>query len=192
MPQRTTITVIALLASLATLLFLVIPSPSDRYTMTEPTPTSADDLRLSVKLSTSSENKLRITISNQDPTTPRTFLQWDSPFDPRAPDMGIIRLIDVDSGKDIPSPGLKLNRMLPPSTEDLIEVPADGSVSKDINLKAPWLPADGRRVKVIVEGEWKVVWKTRKDGVAEDELNELSGESALRGAFRGEGVEITL
>ena len=151
------------------------------------TPISAnDDLQLSVQLATSSGDKLTITISNQDSTTPRTFLQWDTPFDIRALDMGVLRLEDAETGDELPSPGLKLNRKLPPPRDDLIEVPAGGEVSKEIELKAPWLPTDGRKVRVRAEGEWKAAWKKGKDEIVEAELGDLGGESALTGAFRSE------
>lgn len=193
MSQHTTIATIALLASLATLLFLVVPSLSDRHTMTT-TPTAAsDELQLSVHLSATTDRKLKITITNNDFTTPRTFLRWDTPFDPRALDMGILKLEDAESGQDLPSPGVKLNRRLPPPRDDLVEVPAGGEVSKEIELKAPWLPGDGRKVQVSAKGEWKAVWKKARDEVSNDELDIVGGQDVIRRMFRdGNSVEMVL
>lgn len=146
-----------------------------------------DDLQLSVRLSTTPERKLKITIANHDSREPRTFLSWDTPFDSRALDMGILTLKDAASGKRLPSPGLKVNRKLPPPRDDLVEVAAGGHVSKEIELKAPWLPRDGRKVQVAAEGEWKAVWKKSSDAVKDNELAEFGGEAAIRGEFCSDG-----
>lgn len=108
--------------------------------------------------------------------------------------MEILTLKDAESGSEVPSPGLKVSRKLPPPHEDLIEVPAGGEVSEEIELKAPWLPSDGRKMQVAAaEGEWKAVWKKGKDEVKDEELADFGGEDVVRGAFRSEGTgEVTV
>jgi hypothetical protein len=152
-----------------------------------------DASALQVSLSATSEpGELRIDILNRNQDSARTFLAWDTPFDDKALDLGALVVKDAITGEMLPGPGLKLNRMLPPPLDDLIEVPAGGQVSKYLRLKSFWLPSDGRKVIVNAEGEWKAVWEGRKQDVSEAERQALGGDRAAKGSFTSEPAQVDL
>lgn len=124
-----------------------------------------------------------VTIRNPDINTPVTFLKWDTPLDRSALNTGVITLSDAETGDLIPGPELKLGRMLPPSREDLVEIPNGGVVSEELELISPWLPSN-RKVKVHAEGRWKAVWLKRMDTVSDGELNSFSGSEKVVGSFK--------
>ena len=105
-----------------------------------------------------------------------------------APDRDLIQGDNPVSGEEIPSPGIKVSRMIPPSREDLIEVQPQGSVSATMELKAPWIPADGKEVKVQVEGNWRAVWPRSKVQIQDEELHATSGDDVLKGPFESESI----
>lgn len=144
---------------------------------------SAPDL--SVQLSSSRPNHVKVSITN-DGDNLATFLRWDTAFDEQALALGILTLTDAETGDAIPGPDLKLNRVLPPSRDDLVEVGAGGEISKELALGGFWLPKNGREVKVHAQGRWKAVWMKPKADVTEEELQAVGGEQALQGDFASE------
>ncbi|KAK4497751.1 hypothetical protein PRZ48_010404 [Zasmidium cellare] len=135
---------------------------------------------------TKNSSSVEVTIENMNPEYTLTFLKWDSPLDKSSLNSGVFTIHDVANGDEIPSPGIKVSRILPPSREDLVEVRPSSSVSAKVELKAPWIPADGREVKVEVQGQWRAVWPRSKAQVQDEELRATSGDDVLKGPFQGE------
>ena len=137
---------------------------------------------------------VKVQISNASPDSTFTFLSWDTPFDPRALDLGVVGLSDAVTGKEIPGPGLKLNRKMPAPRDELIEVEPGKTRTRELELKGFWLPEEGTKVRIHAHGEWKAVWKARrKDEIAEAELEALAGDRVLRGPFQSENtVEVII
>lgn len=64
------------------------------------------------------------------------------------------------------------------------EVAPQETIEMDIDLSAPWIPGDGKLVKVHALGEWRAVWAKGKDEITDEELGAMSGPGVLRGPFR--------
>lgn len=150
---------------------------------------STDDLEVSLSEGESKNpSSIKVTIANKNSKHPLTFLKWDSPFDPTSLNSGVFKIHDLAKDEELPNPGLRVSRMLPPSREDLIEVPPQSSISEQLELKAPWIPADGRKIKMQAEGNWKAVWPKSKTEVGDEELQAMASGDVLKGSFRSEGV----
>ncbi|KAI5367962.1 hypothetical protein Slin15195_G030960 [Septoria linicola] len=147
---------------------------------------------LRIGLEAVSNSRVKITLSNSNSDHTLTLLRWDTPLDPRALDTGVLVLTDRDSGKVIPSPGLKLNRKLPPTREDFVEIAPSSKVSEERELKGPWLPSAGQRVSVHVEGEWKALWSKSTAAVKQEALDALDGDGCYRAAFRSDAIELEI
>ncbi|KAF2206754.1 hypothetical protein CERZMDRAFT_91923 [Cercospora zeae-maydis SCOH1-5] len=154
---------------------------------------TVDDLRIFLSHTWLPVPTVKVTIQNAHPTTPMSFLTWDTPIDKSSLNTGVLQLTDAVSGESIEGPGLKLSRLLPPPREDLVEVAAQDVVEVDIELKAPWIPSSNKLVKVHAEGAWKAVWAKGKNEVTDEELNDMSGPGVLQGPFRSvRDVELEL
>ena len=137
---------------------------------------------------TKDPRSIMVTIENKKPRHTLTFLKWDSPIDPASLNSGVFKISDAISGEAIASPGIKVNRMLPPSRQDLVEIQPASSVSATMELKAPWIPVDGRKAEVQVEGKWRAVWPRAKALVHDEELHAMSSEDVLSGKYQSERI----
>lgn len=145
---------------------------------------SIDHLRVYLSHTWLPTPTIKITVQNAHPCTPLSFLTWDTPVDPSALNTGVLQLVDAVSGENIEGPGLKLNRLLPPPRDALVEIGPQDVVEVDVELSAPWIPGNGKLVKVHAHGEWKAVWAKTKDAVSDEELNAMSGADVMQGPFR--------
>lgn len=148
---------------------------------------------LAVRLSVASASStIRVTVQNENPDQTISLLTWDSPLDPRALNTGTLTLEDAENGEEIPGPGIKLNRLLPPPRDALVEIAPKGSFSQEITLRSPWIPTDGRSVRVTMSGTWKAVWRKPTAEITDDELASMTGDEVLSGEFRSEALELQL
>lgn len=145
---------------------------------------SVDDLHIFLSHTWQPVPTVKVTIQNTHPTSYMSFLSWDTPVDPSALNTGVLTIVYAVSGEPVPGPGLKLNRLLPPPREDIIELAPQETIEVDIDLSAPWIPGDGKLVKVHALGEWRAVWAKGKDEITNEELGAMSGPGVLRGPFR--------
>ncbi|KAI7409742.1 hypothetical protein KC336_g12657, partial [Hortaea werneckii] len=83
-------------------------------------------LSVAIKAVSSSPPTIAASISNQHSSKVITVLGWDTPFDPTALNSGALQLYRTTSSGsnaaesvEIPGPGMKVNRLLPPPREDL-------------------------------------------------------------------------
>lgn len=167
------------------------PFPFGKLSPTSPKMASADTLQ--VQLSAGPENKtVACTIRNTDSEHTITFLTWDTPFDPTAVNTGVLALKNADTGADIPSPGMKLNRKMPPSRDALVEISPKSSAERELDLSSPWIPTDGKKYQVAVHGAWRAVWQKPATQVSEEELAALKGDEAMQGGFDSGSVEMIL
>lgn len=148
---------------------------------------------LQVQLSAGSENlTVACTIRNNDADHAISFLTWDTPFDPTAKNTGVLTLKDAETGTDLPSPGMKINRQMPPSRDAVVEVAPKSSEERQLSLSSPWIPKDGKKYMVSVEGTWRAVWRKSAAQITDEELAAAKGDEAIQGDFRSEAVEMTL
>ncbi|KAL1592805.1 hypothetical protein SLS60_011221 [Paraconiothyrium brasiliense] len=116
---------------------------------------------LEFKLSQISRNppSLLITLKNNNPSAPFTLLKWNTPLDPQAANLGLFKLVDEETGKEIPTDGLKVNRLMPPSEEDLVTVAPGTEEAHEVVMNKPWLPEKKPATyKVSVSGKFFGVW----------------------------------
>lgn len=190
---RTTTIILSILTICATLYYLttictfttttpsrIMAASSDKQAR-EP---SVNDLQIYLSHTWTPVPTVKVTIQNTHPTSPMSFLIWDTPIDRTALNSGILRLVDAVLGEPIQGPGLKINRLLPPPPDAVVELAPQDVVEVDIELDAPWIPGSNRLVKVHAQGEWRAVWAKAKDDVTAEELGALGGPGALKGSFR--------
>jgi hypothetical protein len=146
-----------------------------------------------VQLAAGPENTtITCTIRNTDSENSITFLTWDTPFDSTAVNTGVLTLTDAETGADIPSPGMKLNRKMPPSRDALVEIAPKSSAERELNLSSPWIPTDGKKYQVAVNGTWRAVWQKPITQVSDEELAALKGDEVMTGGFKSGSVEMVL
>jgi len=139
-----------------------------------------------------SPSVITVIIENKDLSTPITFLSWNTPFDPQALNSGILRLARANTGEEVSGPGMKLSRKLPPPRDELVEIGAGSTVTKDIALASPWIPTDGGQYRVKMQGRWSVVWTKASNQVTDQELAAVTGDASLQRMFHSESVEMQL
>lgn len=142
-----------------------------------------DALQLTIEEEAGKKSTVRISVRNADSSTAFTVLRWDTPLDKSAFRTGALVMLDADTKEPFHGPGLKLNRMLPPTPEDLIEIPPLGTASQEFTLTEPWMPED-RDVKIQGQGSWKAVWPRSKMSLSDEEQQTLAGSDMLSGEFQ--------
>lgn len=148
---------------------------------------------LGVKLSAGPENStVACNIRNNDAEHTISFLTWDTPFDPLAVNTGVLTLKDAESGAEVPSPGMQIRRMMPPPRDVLFEIAPGSSAERELNLSSPWIPTDGKKYQVAVNGTWRAMWKKPAAEVTDEELAALKGDETMQEGFDSEAVEMTL
>ena len=186
MALRTAILATTCFCTLATLYYL---STSQTAIMSS-TQAPLGDVAISLS-SAQSPLTVKVTIRNDSPDKTFSFLSWDSPFDPQAINTGVLCLKDAETGNTIESPGLKLNRMLPPPRDELVEISPGSSASKELGLKSPWIPTDGRKYQLHMRGNWRAAWAKAAADVSDRELEAMGGDVSSS-AFESDSVEMQL
>jgi len=148
---------------------------------------------LEVQLARGPENStVACSIRNTDADHTISFLTWDTPFDPLAVNTGVLTLKDAESGAEVPSPGMQIRRMMPPPRDVIFEIAPGAMTERELNLSSPWIPTDGKKYQVSVNGTWRAMWKKPAAEVTDEELAALKGDEAMPGGFSSEAVEMTL
>lgn len=190
MALRTAIVATAFLGTIATLYHLSgLPSSI--------MPTSADNRpssqKISVELSAAQAPlTVKVTVQNNSPDRTFSFLTWDSPFDPQAINTGVLSLKDAETGHAIEGPGMKLNRKLPPSREDLVEISPGSSATKELEMASPWIPTDGKRYQVKLQGSWRAAWLKPAADVTDSELDAMDTSQMSTLGFESGALEMQL
>lgn len=155
---------------------------------------STTDLQVTLQDVTQSDPlKVRLTVRNNNPSTTLSFLSWDSVLDDvNILNTGILTLVDTASNQAVEGLGMKVNRLLPPPRDALIELKPGSEKSRDISLTAPWIPNDGRLYRIQASGSWKAVWSSASSEVGDDALGAMIGPHVLSGPFKSNAIEIRL
>lgn len=189
MALRTAIVATAFLGTIATLYHLTTKQTS---LMVNHSPDQAPLQDVAIELS-SAESPLtvKVTIRNDSPDKTFSFLTWDSPFDPQAINTGVLCLKDAETGNEIEGPGMKLNRMLPPPRDDLVEISPGSSATKELGLRSPWVPTDGKKYQIHLQGSWRAAWAKAAADVSDRELESMGSDGSSK-TFKSEHLEIQL
>lgn len=182
MNTRTALVAVSAVTILGALYFFHAP-PSPALTGMASAATAVDAVPgLEFKLSQISRNppSLLVTLKNTNPSSPFTILKWGTPLDPQAANLGVFKLVDTETGKDVPVPVIKINRKMPPSQEDLVTVAPGTEEATEVVFNKAWMPEKRpAKYKVKAEGAFGAVWD-RYGGLTESDLEAYS-ESPLSG-----------
>lgn len=164
--------------------------PQQQVPMMASSPITLANLRVHIEPD-SAPSTIQITISNTHKQIPLTILTWDAPFDRISLDTGVYHVQPTTPGADeLKSPGVKIKRMVPAPRTSLLEIPANGKVTRQLSIKSRWIPTDGDTYKVWAKGPWRAVWTKAIDEVTDDDLASISGDFDIEARY--ETNEITL
>ncbi|OJD30460.1 uncharacterized protein BKCO1_6000050 [Diplodia corticola] len=175
------------------------PSPYTTSKMAAITTGDLSHLHVSVAQSSTSPPTLTLTLKNTHPSTTLTLLNWESPLDPLALQLGLISVYGGGSDEPLPLATIQVSRKLPPGRDQLVSLGPGESKSQDVVLREPVVPlkkvkeAGGKTVKVACKGRWKAVWAPAEGaaGVAEKALEKMEAdEGAVSGEWEAEAVEV--
>ncbi|KAH8682614.1 hypothetical protein BX600DRAFT_544955 [Xylariales sp. PMI_506] len=140
------------------------------------------DLVISVRKS--AEFTLTVSVTNQG-DGPLTILAWESPLDPAALQLGVVKLQVAGSPLDIPT--IHIRRKVPPSPESLVTIEPGQAAEQQIRLGEPLVSPDRLtgEVKVLLEGRWVAVWQVRREDLEPRMLENIGvgEEGGLTGPF---------
>lgn len=187
----------AFYTSMRTLALFTVLTTAVTCSMDTPKPMMASPSPSNLKVHivpANTTSTLEVKISNTHKDTPLTILTWDAPFDTIARDSGSyhIQPASPPGADEVPSLGLKVKRMLPVPREDLLEIPPQGHITRELLLKSSWIPADGEQYKVWAKGPWRAVWTKKLQDVTDEDLNRGIGEFGVGPKFETNVAEIKL
>lgn len=163
------------------------------HSMTPSTIEHGSSQDLTIQLSSEpSSSTIKVSVHNQHPSQTYSLLVWDTPLDPQAMNMGALTLEDVETDGSVPGPDMKVNRLLPPPRDALIEIPPKSACSRDIALTSPWIPTDGKLYRVQVQGRWKAVWAKSVAQITDEELAAMTGDGVVSGEIQSGTHELQL
>jgi hypothetical protein len=173
------------------LYFLRTPSSTPTNMPPNAATSTSGALPLSFRLSQISKNppSLLVTLQNNHPSSTFTILKWGTPLDPQAQNLGVFKLSDFDTGKEIPTDIIKIARKMPPSRDDLLEIAPGTEHATEIILDKPWMPErKPAKYRVRVEGEFHGVWEKPAKEVGGDEVEAYTDSSFNGISFSNEPV----
>jgi hypothetical protein len=138
------------------------------------------DIIITLNRTDSDIPSVRVTATNYHHSTAISVLMWSSPFDPQAVATGMFRVVDRSTGKEVPTAGLKITRLLAPKAEDFVELLPRHAVTKDVSLDEPDISLEpGRSYDIQVRSTWKAVWHANSKDVGEGLLKRQGGPTGL-------------
>ncbi|CAI6332305.1 unnamed protein product [Periconia digitata] len=168
------------IAILGTLYLFRYSSSSNNFTMSKPEGTDVPGLEW--KLSQISRNppSLLVTLKNNSPS-PYTILKWGTPLDAQASNTGVFKVVNADTGDNIPTEFIKVNRMMPPPREDLVTIAPGTEEATEVVFNSPWMP-EKKPAKYMVraEGAFTGIWGVYGDAVKDSDV-ELYVDSPFNG-----------
>ncbi|KAI5196608.1 hypothetical protein E4T38_08430 [Aureobasidium subglaciale] len=147
---------------------------------------------LKLRISSDSPSALKVTLENKHPDQTFTLLTWNTPLDTQALNIGAVTLEEVKTGEAVSGPNMKINRMMPPPRDALVEVRPQSSITREVKLDFPWIPKDGKSYRALTPGPWKAVWAKSAAEVMDKEIEEMTGDSHLSKDIHSESAEIQL
>ncbi|OCL12413.1 hypothetical protein AOQ84DRAFT_419779 [Glonium stellatum] len=148
-------------------------------------PVSSSSVTINLMQLSSDPPVIRITLYNSSSSSTFTILNWDSPLDPQAFNLGIYHLEDEETGDEVEIPRLMINRLLPPPREALLEIAPESDLSIDTQLDQPWMPSHRpAKYNLYAAGQWKAIWDKPARDIRESELNDFGWNSTIPREFR--------
>ncbi|KAF1995535.1 hypothetical protein P154DRAFT_526241 [Amniculicola lignicola CBS 123094] len=187
MPSRTTIFATLVIISLGSLYLLHAHSPTT-FTMSSP-----PGLELALAQTSTSPPTLKVTLKNTSPSA-YTILKWNTPFDPIALNLDIFTVTNVETNEKADIPRIMLKRKVPPSKDQLLEIPSGAERSVDVLFqKEGVVELSPAKYRVVAAGRYGVVWQKKKGEVSEEDLEDLGGDDRFRDTqFESAEVEMVV
>ncbi|KAF2180964.1 hypothetical protein K469DRAFT_267757 [Zopfia rhizophila CBS 207.26] len=203
MNGRTAI-ITALAVTILGSLYLIYSPSSSTFQMSDSKPAEEQPAShypisgLEFKLSQISKSppSLLVTLKNTHWKSTYTVLKWDTPLDPIAPQLGVFKMVDADTGEEIGIPRIMVNRMLPPPRDALQEVAAGTEHAIEVVFDKPWMPEKKpAKYKIKVQGTFRAVWEKAASEISDVELEGFAGpvgKAITVGGFKSEEVVLTV
>ncbi|PGH12018.1 hypothetical protein AJ79_04527 [Helicocarpus griseus UAMH5409] len=162
-------------------------TPSSKRAMANP----AGDLFVAIELAptkpaSTDPVQLTVKVHNQNKEQAVTVLKWNSPLDPQANVLGVFRMWEPFHNNFVEFLTIKISRKLPPSQDDVVEIPPNGFEEVQVTLKPLDELNPDSDYQIEARGEWMALWSG--DDVTAAQLEDLS--TASKGDY--ESNEITL
>lgn len=152
---------------------------------------STSDLAIQLFQTSRSPATILVKVKNHSSSQTLTVLTWDSPLDPQAVPLGIVQVTSSETGEKAAAATALLSRLLPPPRDALVELRPGGEASNEVQIRSPAVELKrGTKYDVRLSGSWKAIWKSAKDAVTANDLDEMSGGAAVTGPFQSEGISI--
>lgn len=186
MNGRTTLIAVSAVTILGALYFFNAPASISSSMSNSQTAVGEGVPGLEFKLSQISRNppSLLVTLKNNNPSTPFTLLKWGTPLDSQASNLGVFKLVDEETGSEVPTDILMLNRKMPPSKEDLVTVAPGTEEATEVVFDKPWMPGKmPAKYKVKAEGSFAGIWGQYGGDLEESDLEAYSDSPYSGRAF---------
>ncbi|KAF4546261.1 hypothetical protein BFW01_g914 [Lasiodiplodia theobromae] len=164
------------------------------------TPDLLSHLHVSATQSSTNPPILTLTLKNTHPSTAITLLNWESPLDPLALQLGLVSVYPLEGDEPLPLATIQVSRKLPPGRDQLVALQPGESRAQEVTLREPVVPfkkvAEGpdgkKKVRVVCRGRWKAVWVAAGvEEVGDSALEKMEAdEGAVGGQWEAEGVEV--
>ncbi|BCR90206.1 uncharacterized protein ACHE_60092S [Aspergillus chevalieri] len=114
-------------------------------------------------------------------STPVTILDRNTPLEPGAGHLGVLKLRDAQTYEEVPIATISASRIEPPLPNEYIEIPPDTTVKRTLELRVDEKDIQvGREYTVRAEGLWSAVWYRALSEIMEEQrdhsLNATTGE----------------
>lgn len=126
-----------------------------------------------------------------------TILKWNSPLDPAALGLGLVRIIPAGTTEPIHIEAIKISRLMPPKPDSLVTLLPQDSATNTVELRGPIVSEslwDAGPVKVVMKGRWMAVWPvlTKEDLLLDTERLQSvgAGVGSLIGEWESECIEV--
>ncbi|KAI1425826.1 hypothetical protein F5Y12DRAFT_744755 [Xylaria sp. FL1777] len=161
-------------------------------------PSFLTNLQLNISQSTVSPRTISVSVTNAHPSIPVTILKWNSPLDPAALGLGLVRIIPAGSTESVHIDAIKINRLMPPTIDLLVTLLPQDSATSTVELRGPFAPDslwDAGPVKVVIKGRWMAIWPelTKEELLLNSErLKSVgAGVGSLIGEWESECIEVS-
>ncbi|KAI0416779.1 hypothetical protein F5X98DRAFT_387758 [Xylaria grammica] len=163
--------------------------------MTEPS--FLDNLQLRIAQSTVLPRSISVSVTNTHPSSPVTILKWNSPLDPAALGLGLVRITPANTTEPFHIDAIKIQRLMPPKAESLVTLTPGDSATSTVELRELIVPQglfDAGPAKVTMKGRWMAVWPemTKEDLLLDTKRLQSvgAGVGSLIGDWESECIEV--
>ncbi|KAI1305749.1 hypothetical protein F5Y03DRAFT_394934 [Xylaria venustula] len=146
-------------------------------------------LQVNITQSTTSPHAITVSVTNTHPSFPVTILKWNSPLDPAALGLGLVRVIPAGATEPIHIDAIKISRIMPPKVESLVTLLPRHSVTGTVDLRSPIVPSyiwETGPAKVAMKGRWMAVWPELTKEYLLSHTERLQSVGAGAGSLIGE------